>query len=124
MKLCQAELYELYCYPETSFRRSHFQQYCDIVDDHSFTITQEWVTDLNDGSKSLAFTIHGRSYAAHSLCLVIRKKERVDRGGFEAIISNVKGHATLAAEMLISELSRRFPSCDLMDALGIIFSQF
>jgi hypothetical protein len=54
MKICQAELYQLYCDPETYFGRAHFQQFCDIVDDHSFTITQEWVTDLNDGSESLS----------------------------------------------------------------------
>jgi hypothetical protein len=124
VKICQAELYEFYLDPKTSFRRSQFQQFCDIVDDHSFTITQEWMTDLNDGSESLAFTINGRSYAAHSLCLVTGKKERVGRDGFEAVISNVKGQATSAAEMLISELSKRFPSCDLMDALGIVFPQF
>jgi hypothetical protein len=88
------------------------------------TITQEWVTDLKDGSESLAFTINGRSYAAYSLCLVTRKKERVGRDGFEAIISNVKGQATSATEMLISELSKKFLSCDMMDALGIVFPQF
>jgi hypothetical protein len=82
------------------------------------------VTDLNDGNERPSFTINGRSYPTHSLCLVIGKKERVGRDGFEAIISSVKGQATSAAEMLISELSKRFPSCDLMDALGIIFPQF
>jgi hypothetical protein len=124
VKIYQAELYELYCDPKTSFWRSHFQQFCDIVDDHSFTITQEWVTDLNNGSESMSFTINGRSYPAHFLCLVTGKKERVGRDGFEAVISSVKGQATSAAEMLISELSKRFPSCDLMDALGIVFPQF
>jgi hypothetical protein len=99
VKICQAELYELYCDPETSFRRSHFQQFCDIVDDHSFTITQEWVMDLNDGSESLSFTINGRSYPAHSLCLVTGKKKRIGRNGFEAVISSIKGQATLASEL-------------------------
>jgi hypothetical protein len=124
VKICQTELYKLYCNLETSFRKSHFQEFCDIVDDYSFTITQEWVTDLNDGSESLSFTINGRSYPAHSLCLVTTKKKRVGRDGFEAVISSVKGQATSAAKMLISELSKRFPSCDLMDALGIVFPQF
>ena len=37
---------------------------------HSFTIALEWVTNLNDGSESLSFSINGKSYPAHSLCLV------------------------------------------------------
>jgi hypothetical protein len=61
---------------------------------------------------------------AQSLCLVIGKKERVGRDGFEAVIYIVKGQATSAAEMLISELGKKFPNCGLMDALGIIFPQF
>jgi hypothetical protein len=80
--------------------------------------------DLIDHSESLSFTINGRSYPVHSLCLIIGKKERVGRDGVEAVISSVKGQATSAIEMLISELSKRFPSCDLMDALGIVFPQF
>ena len=47
--------------------------------------------DLNDGSESLSFTINGRSYPAHSLCLVTGKKEKVGRNNFEAVISIVKG---------------------------------
>jgi hypothetical protein len=124
VKICQVELYQLYCDPATCFGRAHFQQLCDIVDDHAFTITEEWMTDLNDGSESLSFTINGRSYPAHSLCLVRGKKERVGRDSFEAIISIVKRQATSAAEMLITELGKRFPNCDLMDALGIVFPQF
>jgi hypothetical protein len=41
-----------------------------------FPSPQEWVRDLNDGSKSLSFTINGRSYPAHSLCLVTGKKKK------------------------------------------------
>jgi hypothetical protein len=90
VKICQAKLYQFYCDPETSFGRSHFQQFCDIVDDHSFTITQEWMTDLTDGSESLSFIVNGRSYPAHTLCLVIGKKEKVGRDDFEVVISTVK----------------------------------
>ena len=32
VKICQTELYQLYCDPETCFERAHFQQFCDIVD--------------------------------------------------------------------------------------------
>jgi hypothetical protein len=46
VKICQATLYMTYMDPETSFQKQHFHMFCDMVEDHSFTISQEWVTNL------------------------------------------------------------------------------
>jgi hypothetical protein len=43
----------MYVDQETSFQKQHFQMFCNVVEEHSYTITQECVTDLNTGSKSL-----------------------------------------------------------------------
>jgi hypothetical protein len=52
---------------ETSFQKQYFQMFCDVVEDYSYTITQEWVIDLNTGSEKLAFRICGHTYPTHSL---------------------------------------------------------
>jgi hypothetical protein len=37
VKICQADLYMMYMDSETSFKKQHFQMFCDVVEDHSFT---------------------------------------------------------------------------------------
>jgi hypothetical protein len=124
VKIYQADLYMMYVDPISSFQKLHFQHFCDIVEDHSYTITQEWVTDLNDGCESLAFRIGEHTYPAHSLCPLTRKKLLVSRSDFDIAVTSVKGQCRDAAEVLIGELDRRFPDSELMNALSIVFSQF
>jgi hypothetical protein len=38
VKICQADLYMMYVDPTTCFEKLHFQHFCDIVEDHSYTI--------------------------------------------------------------------------------------
>jgi hypothetical protein len=64
--------------------------FCDVVEDYSYTISQEWVTDLNTGSESLAFQICGHTYLMHSLYHASSKKLSVSRADFEGVIASVK----------------------------------
>jgi hypothetical protein len=114
----------MYCDTDTSFQQQHFPMFVDVVNNHSYTITQEWVTDLNIGYESLAFRIDGHTYAAHSFCPLTSKKEQVARAAFDDILSSIKGQCRDAAEMLIAELGKRFPDHKLMNALGIVFPQY
>jgi hypothetical protein len=61
----QAEIFMMYCDTNASFSPTHFPLFNDIVTDHSCTISQEWITDLNNGSKTLAFRIANHIYLAH-----------------------------------------------------------
>jgi hypothetical protein len=100
----------------------YFQQFSDIVEDHSCTIMQEWITDLNDGCESSVFRISDHTYPAHSLCPLTGKKLRVSRSDFDTAVTSVKGQCRDAAEVLIAEFDRRFPDSELMNALSIVFS--
>jgi hypothetical protein len=48
----------------------------------------------------------------------------VSRDDFLATVSSIKGQCSSAAELLIEELSRRFPDSEIMEALGIVFPQY
>jgi hypothetical protein len=48
----------------------------------------------------------------------------VSRDDFLAAVSSIKGQCSSAAELLIEELSRRFPDSEIMEALGIVFPQY
>jgi len=50
VKICQANIFMMYFDPFTNYQHEHFQVFCDIVDNNSTTITQDWVIDLNNGT--------------------------------------------------------------------------
>jgi hypothetical protein len=85
VKICQAELYMMYCDSASSFQPFHFPLFTDIVEDHSYTLSQEWVTNLNDGAESLGFRIHGHTYNAHVVDSVTGERKLVSREGFAAV---------------------------------------
>jgi hypothetical protein len=124
VKICQGELFEMYTNSSTSFQPLHFQSFYDVVNDHSHTISHEWVTDLNNGNETLGFRIHGHTYPAHMVCAVSGQHLLVSRSDLKSVVSAVKGQCSAAAEMLISQLDRRFPNCDIMEALGVVFPQY
>ena len=124
VKICQSELFMMYSDNDTTWQREHFKMFYDIVHDHSYSITQEWVTDLNIGGESLAFRIGGHNYLAHSLCPVSGKKLSVSREDLAALISSVKAQCRDATEMVTLELDVCFPEVELMNALGIVFPQY
>ena len=74
VKICQGELYMMYSDPDTAWQPQHFEMFHDILHDYSYSISQEWVTDLNTGVETLSFRISGHTYSAHSLCPVSGKK--------------------------------------------------
>ena len=91
MGICQAELYMMYCDTDTSFQQQHFPIFVDVVNNHLYTITQEWVTDLNTDNESLAFRINNHTYVAHTFCPLTGKKEQVAQATFDNILSSIKG---------------------------------
>ena len=124
VKIYQAEIYMMYIDPDTSFMASHFQMFCDIIEDCSYAIQLEWVVDLSNGSESLAYRILGHTYVAHSLNPISGEKDIVSRANFARIVAGVKGQCTSVAEILVAELSKRILDFDLMNALDIVFPQF
>jgi hypothetical protein len=124
VRICQGELYMMYGDPKTSFQRTHFQMFCDVLNDHSYTISQEWVTDLNTSNETLSFCVGGHTYLVHSLCFLTSKKLPISHSDFVNIVSSVKGQYHEAALLLRGELDRHFPNSDLMCALGVVFPQY
>jgi hypothetical protein len=86
----------MYCDANASFSPIHFPLFNDIVADHSYTISQEWITDLNNGSESLAFRIANHTYPTHQLG-VHGKHLHVSREDFLAAVNSVKGQCSSAA---------------------------
>jgi hypothetical protein len=93
VKICQAEIYEMYVDTTTSFQPTHFQQFHDIVTDFSHCITQKWVTDLNTRAESLAFRIGNHTYPAHQVIRMGQQAEKssVSKEDFALAISSIKG---------------------------------
>ena len=89
VKICQAEIYMMYLDPDTSFMASHFQMFCDTIEDCSYAIQLEWVVDLHNGSESLAYRILEHTYGAHSLNPVSEEKDIVSRADFSQIVASV-----------------------------------
>ena len=124
VKICQAEIYMMYCDSYTSFQPIHFQLFSDVVANHSHMISQEWVTNLNDGSETLAYRINNHIYPAHLTDYVTEVRKYVGREEFDIVVSAVKGQCKAIAELLISQLEKRFPKSEIMEALGIVFPQY
>jgi hypothetical protein len=56
--------------------------------------------------------------------LVSGGKKKVSKEDFAAVVSSVKEQCAATADLLISQLDRRFPNCNIMEALGIVFPQY
>jgi hypothetical protein len=123
VKMWQAEIFMMYCDVDASFSPIHFLLFNDIVTDHSYTISQEWVTDLNTGCESLAFRIANHTYTAYQLG-PHGELLPVSRDDFVATVSSIKDQCSSTAELLIQELSKRFPDSEIMETLGIVFPQY
>jgi hypothetical protein len=123
VKMWQAEIFMMYVDPDASFSPAHFSLFNDIVTDHSYTISHEWVTDLNDGSETLGFRIANHTYSAHQLGPQ-GELFPVTRDDFLSAVSSIKGQCSFAAELLIQELSTRFPDSEIMEAMGVVFPQY
>jgi hypothetical protein len=65
VEIYQIDLYKMYIDPTTSFRLENFLEFIDVVINISCKITQDWVTNLNDGIKHLVFHIIGQFHMVH-----------------------------------------------------------
>ena len=87
----------MYVDTESSFQRQHFQMFRDIIDDHSYAISQEWVVDFNDGTKTLGFRINDHTYAVHMLCAASETKVAVGRSDLVLLITSANSQCREAA---------------------------
>jgi hypothetical protein len=55
---------------------------------------------------------------------VTGEKKPVSREDFDAVVTSVKGQCITAADLLISQLDKRFLNYEIMEALGVVFSQY
>jgi hypothetical protein len=90
VKMWQAEIFMMYVDPDASFSPTHFPLFNDIVTDHSYTISQEWVTDLNNGSETLGFRIANHTYSTHQLGPQ-GELFPMSRDDFLSAVSSIKG---------------------------------
>ncbi len=58
-------LLQLYSDPSSNYQREHFQVFLDVVKNSTTTFTQDQVTDLNNGTKTLAFHMASHNYVVH-----------------------------------------------------------
>jgi hypothetical protein len=57
IKIFQANIFMTYFDPFTSYQHEHFQVFCDIVDNNFTTIMQDWIIDLDSGTKTYFFIL-------------------------------------------------------------------
>jgi hypothetical protein len=55
------------------------------------------------------------------LCPASGKKLLVSKVDFDGVIASIKGQSIDVAQMLIAELDKQFPDCELMNDLAIVF---
>ncbi len=61
IKICQIDFFMMYFDIMTSYQHEHFQVFCDVVNNSSTTITQDWVINLNTSAKTFAFRMANNS---------------------------------------------------------------
>ncbi len=66
------------------------------------------MTNLNDGTKHLAFWILGQSHMVHFVDHLINIHSLVILEGFEVVILVVKTNYNISCDLLIIELKHRF----------------
>jgi acetyl/propionyl-CoA carboxylase alpha subunit len=59
VKICQGDLYKMYNDFNISFQLESFPKFTDMVTNTSCRIAQDWVINLNDGTKQLNFHTMG-----------------------------------------------------------------
>lgn len=74
--------------------------------------------------ETIGFRINDHTYGAHMVDALTGQHVPVSRDDLHSVVTAVKGQCSAAAEMLISQLDRRFPNCDIMEALGVVFPQY
>ncbi len=93
----------------------------NVVKNISATIMQDWVIDLNNGTKTLTFHMAGHSYEAHIFNPLIGANQLICKAIFETSIMQVKGQCFALTNMLVTKLDRCFVDSKLTNALDIVY---
>jgi hypothetical protein len=80
----------MYKVPTISFQPKKFLEFTNVVANTSCKIIQDWVNNLNDGTKHLAFHIIGQSHMVHYVDSVIGMHSTFTQEGFDQAIKFVK----------------------------------
>jgi len=65
--------------------------FLDVVKNGFATFMQDWVIELNNGTKTLIFHVVNHSYEAHIFNLLIRANQPICKAIFEISIMQMRG---------------------------------
>ncbi len=106
----------MYFDPMFGYQCEHFEVFCDVVDNNSTTIAQNWVISLNNiNAKTFAFRVVGPSYQVHIFNVVVMVNQLVCKDVFLTSIAQVKTQCFMTIEKLITKLDRCFMDFELMN---------
>jgi carbonic anhydrase/acetyltransferase-like protein (isoleucine patch superfamily) len=106
----------IYFDPMIGYQCEHFEVFCDVVDDNSTTITENWVISLNNiNAETFAFCMVGHSYQIHIFNVVVGANQLVCKDVFLTSIAQVKTQCFIAIEKFITKLDRCFVDFELMN---------
>jgi hypothetical protein len=123
LKICKVNMYKMYIDPTISFQPKKILEFIDVVANTYYRIIQNWVIDLNDGIH-LAFHIIGQSQMVQSVDYLIDIHFPIIWEVFYQYITPMKVQCTIAYDLLVIKLERRFPNHELKNVLGIIYPQY
>ncbi len=106
VKLCQFEIYTMYVDLEKQYSQDQFHAFVDLVTLKNNALWVEWWIDLESHVEFVGFFFIQHLY-------MLRK-----------INKTTKYQCTFANKGFITELDRRFPIQDLMNATNIIYLQY
>lgn len=125
LKLCEVESFRMYVDEDQKFTNLGFINcFRDLVAFHNNSLLLMWFTGDMYEEDYLAFFFGGKKVMIHMKDVANNNFFFVHRADFVRMVDVVNKECTDAAEGLISELKRRFPSHDIMNALGIVYPQF
>jgi hypothetical protein len=115
----------MYIDPTTSFQLENFLEFTDVTNIFC-RIIWDWVVNLNDGIKHLAFCIIGQFHTVHCVDYLIGIHFAISRNGFDQAITFVKAQCTntIKCDLLVTKLEQRFSDHELMNVFGIIYPQY
>jgi hypothetical protein len=124
VKLCQADLYSWYVDSDTTYSADVFCKFKDISNDTSEVFSHEWKDDMNLGAQTLSMRVGGMTVLMQWRPNLGAQFIPVTCTTFVEIQESVKVQCAEAARQIISELEKRFPAVELMDALGVVYPQY
>ena len=124
VKLCQADFYLWYIDSDTTYSADVFCKFRDISNDTSEVFSHEWKDDMNLGFEMLSMQVEGMMVLMQWRPNLGAQFVLITCATFVEIEESVKVQCAEAARQIISELEKRIPAVELMDALGIVYPQY